>query len=165
MSDKEIEYIKTNLKWPINIEYITSLLFLFLPLMFIYFGIKDIIIGESIHSNLALFNFIIFGSITFFWILFRIQSERKFKKLELSKEYNIKEIDQKLSTFLWITLEVGKYKRVYIDKVCLFSYGVYVTIIQIDEKTLLINTKPLGRQPFTFNRDKVNFKRIKQILM
>ena len=93
------------------------------------------------------------------------KSERKFKKLELDKEYNIKEIDQRLSTFLWITLESGKNKRVYLDKVCLFSSGVYVTVIQLDEKTLLINTKPFGRQPFTFNRDKINFNRIKKRLL
>lgn len=165
MTQEEIDYIKKNLKWPISIEYVSSLLFVFLPLLFVYFGIKDLIVGKSIHSDFELFNFIIIGSITFLWILLRIQSERKFRKLELDKEYNIKEIDQRLSPFLWITLESGKNKRVYLDKVCLFSYGVYVTIIQVDEKTLLINTKPFGRQPFTFNRDKVNFKRIEKRLL
>lgn len=164
MSEKEIEYIKKNLKWPINIEYITSLLFLFIPSIFIYFGLKGLIIGKTNLSNMVLFNFILIGSISFFLILYRIQSERKFRKLELNKEYDVKEIDQKLSFLLWTTIEKGKNKRVYIDKVCLFSYGVYVTIIQLDKKTLLINTKPLRRQPFTFNRDNVNFQRIKQRL-
>ena len=165
MTQEEIEYIKRNLKWPISIEYVSSLLFVFIPLLFVYFGMKDFIVGKSIHSDFKLLCFIIIGSITFLWIFFRIQSERKFKKLELYKEYNIKEIDQRLSTFLWITLESGKNKRVYLDKVCLFSSGVYVTVIQLDEKTLLINTKPFGRQPFTFNRDKINFNRIKKRLL
>ena len=165
MTQEEIEYIKRNLKWPISIEYVSSLLFVFVPLLFVYFGMKDLIVGKSIHSDFKLLGFIIIGSITFLWIFLRIQSERKFKKLELDKEYNIKEIDHRLSAFLWITLESGKNKRVYLDKVCLFSYGVYVTVIQLDEKTLLINTKPFGRQPFTFNRDKVNFQRIKQRLL
>lgn len=165
MTKEEIEYIKGNLKWPIGIEYISSFLFVFLPLLFVYFGMKDLIVGKSIHSDFELYTFILIGSLTFLWILSRIQSERKFKKLKLDKEHNINEIDQKLSPFLWITLESGKNKRVYLDKVCLFSYGVYVTIIQLDEKTLLINTKPFGRQPFTFNRDKVNYQRIKTMLL
>ena len=131
MTQEEIDYIKKNLKWPISIEYVSSLLFVFLPLLFVYFGIKDLIVWKSIHSDFKLFNFIIIGSITFLWILLRIQSERKFRKLELDKEYNIKEIDQRLSPFLWITLESGKNKRIYLDKVCLFSYGVSVTIIQV----------------------------------
>ena len=165
MTQEEIDYIKKNLKWPIRFELIGSLLFVFLPLLFVFFGIKDLIVGKSIHSDLKLFSFIIIGLITFLWILLRIQSERKFRKIELDKDYCIVEIDKKLSHLSWIILESGKNKRVYLDKVCLFSSGVYVTIIQINEKTLLINTKPFGKQPFTFNRDKVNLQRIKKSLL
>ena len=40
MTQEEIEYIKRNLKWPISIEYVSSLLFVFIPLLFVYFGMK-----------------------------------------------------------------------------------------------------------------------------
>ena len=164
MTQEEIEYIKKYLKWPISFKLISSYLISFLPLIFVFFGIKDLIIQKSIFNNLELFSFIIIGLTSFFWILLRINSERKFRKLKLNKEYDIKQIDQKLSPFLWITLESGKNKRVYLDKVCLFSSGVYVFVIQIDENTILINTNPLGRQPFTFNRDKINFVKIQKAL-
>ena len=134
MTQEEIEYIKKYLKWPISFKLISSYLISFLPLIFVFFGIKDLIIQKSIFNNLELFSFIIIGLTSFFWILLRINSERKFRKLKLNKEYDIKQIDQKLSPFLWITLESGKNKRVYLDKVCLFSSGVYVFVIQIENK-------------------------------
>lgn len=158
---EEIEYIKKNLKWPFRFEHYNSLLFLILPLFFVYLGMKDLINGKSIHSDIKPYSIIIIGLTTFIWILLRIQSESKFKKIDLKNEINMVEIDQKLSHLSWITLVNGKNKRVYLDKVCLFSSGVYVTIIQYDEKTLLINTSPFGNQPFTFFRDKINFDKIK----
>ena len=47
MTQEEIEYIKRNLKWPISIEYVSSLLFVFIPLLLIYSGLKQILDKKS----------------------------------------------------------------------------------------------------------------------
>lgn len=52
MTQEQIEYIEKNLKWPINIGYITSFLFVFLPLLFVYYGMKEIITGETFGFSL-----------------------------------------------------------------------------------------------------------------
>jgi len=63
-----------------------------------------------------------------------------------------------------INLQTESEKIEFLDKVCFLSGGVYVTIIKYDDNNILINTRPFGKQPFTINRDRVNYKRIKTLL-
>jgi len=84
--------------------------------------------------------------------------------LTLNPNITFKDIRQKLDSLGWINLQTEKEKLEFLDKVCILSSGVSVTIIKYDENRILINTKPFSREPFTINRDGVNYKKIKNLL-
>jgi hypothetical protein len=45
-----------------------------------------------------------------------------------------------------------------------FSWGEIVTIIRFKENYLYINTRPSGRNSFTFFKDKINFNIVKNVI-
>jgi hypothetical protein len=51
------------------------------------------------------------------------------------------------------------------SKTSLFSLGEWITIIKINENNILINSRPIGRQPFTHNRNKINYKKLVALLI
>jgi len=156
------EYIRKNLKWPLTWE----VFFMRYLIVLIMIGITissfvSLIEKDYQESNIILF---ILGLSLFLFAFIRIQSERHFRRLKLNPNIKFKDIRKKLDSLDLINLQTESEKIEFLDKVCFLSGGVYVTIIKYDDNNILINTRPFGKQPFTINRDRVNYKRIKTLL-
>ncbi len=174
LRNEEIVYIKTNLKWKFNWTDFTRYFIIigpigitFIAFSMFYGGFK---FGHIYKDNFmnpffctASFGLLL-GLFFTYYTFKRIEMERKFQLLELPDNISFVDISDKIQTIKWTI--IGKEKHVIraSTKISLFSWGECVTIIKGNDNTILINSQPFGRQPFTFNRDKVNFKKLKDAL-
>ena len=69
-----------------------------------------------------------------------------------------------LDSLKWSILEQNKKYLIAYTYITAFSWGEEVTIIYKGDE-LLFNSRPTGSQPYTINRDKVNFSKFKNLLL
>jgi len=159
MNRKTKEYVIQKLKWPISyFDYVENYFVLFLPLLLIYAGITN-----YKRDNDGPF-LISVGIIFLIYIVFRIESERRFKELIITRDLSTDEIGKLLQKNKWILTSQGDGTLGFYTNSSLFSDGQKVTIIKVARQKILINTLPAERAPFTFFRDKFNYRKIKKIL-
>jgi len=172
----EREYIKANLKWKFKWFDLTFLRYfiLILPLG-ITFVASSMFYGGIKYSHIYFNNFIneffftaligLFSGLFLTYFVFRrIEEERKFKPLRLSNSVSIDELAEKIQSIQWC-ITSKNYELIQANtNISMFSWGECVTIIQVDNNTILINSQPIGMQFFTFNRDSINFKKLKGLL-
>ena len=90
-------------------------------------------------------------------MLNRIESERKFKIFfHKETQFEWKSIFAKLG---WQVTSQTKELITGQTAASLFSWGDTITIV-LEKDKLLFNSRPQGRQSFTFNRDKINYKKL-----
>ncbi|NRS87566.1 hypothetical protein HNQ02_000473 [Flavobacterium sp. 7E] len=158
MNQKKKKYIIQNLKWPINhYEFSSNYLFAFFPLCLIFVGITEFEREDSCTVLLSGIIFLIF-------VIYRIETEKKFTELTFKKDLSTIEIGKLLVKNGWIlrnqfdgTLELTTNKGN-------FYQGENVTIIRTKIDKILINTQPSGRAPFTFFKVNINYHEIRKIL-
>ena len=175
MTEKEKEYIKVNLKWPFNWFDFFRYIFVVAPLslalvsfsMF-YGGFK---FGHIYKNNFmnsffftALIGLIISLFLTYYFIK-QIRNDFKFLSLALPNNITSDNVPEKNSLLQWRVAAKENNTFLVATKTTLFSWGEWITIIKVDEKNILINSRPAGRQPFTFNRNKINYKKLEALLL
>lgn len=172
---EEKDYIKRNLKWKLKwIETFSHRYFIIVAPIFIiiiscsmfYGGFKFGHIYKNNFMNMFFFTAsvqLVSGLFITFYTIKRIETERKFQSLELPDNMTFADICDKIQSIKWTIIDKEKDVIQASTKMSLFSWGEIVTII-VENNTILINSQPFGRQPFTFNRDKVNFKKLKEAL-
>ena len=167
MNKVDLQYIKENYKWrfvwtDIFNRYfilITPIFFIFLSLMISYFSIKNNTDNSYLLVTVPIF---LFGTALFYFTVNRIESERKFKTIPIQPNCNL-DLKNYFNQLGW-TINLSNEKLITgSTKISLFSWGETITII-INEDFLLINSRPMGRQPFTLNRDKVNYQKLYNLL-
>ena len=159
MNQKKKEYIIENLKWPINhYDYSSNYLVSLIPICLIFFGITEFEREDSLSVLLTGIFFLIF-------IIYRIETERKFTEITFEKDLSTIEIGKLLAKNNgWIiqnqfdgTLELTANRST--------GYGgEIVTIVRTAKKKILVNTQPTGRAPFTFFKVNINYNEIKKIV-
>src|SRR5690606_19049183 len=164
----------TNLKWKFNwIDFIRYFIIIgpigitFIACSMFYGGFK---FGHIYKDNFmnpffftALCGFLL-GLFFTYYTIKRIETEKKFHILKLPDNISFTDVSDKVQTIKWTIISKEKNVIQASTKISLFSWGERVTIVKGNNNTILINSQPFGRQPFTFNRDKVNFKKLKDIL-
>lgn len=100
-----------------------------------------------------------FGLWLTIFMIRRFESERQFKVINLPDNVNQSQIESIIHQLGWIIVSTDTNEIIAESKTSFFSWGELVTIV-IDKNSLLINTRAQGRQPFTINKDNVNYKRI-----
>ena len=161
MTNELTEYIKNNCKWPFSWgEFLLNYPILIAPILLIILSTKDLLIFISFPKILIL----ILGLFLTIYIILRIESERRFLYLTINSNITIKEIREKLELLNWINIDIKSDSIQFLDKGSFLSGGVIVTIIKYDNNMILVNSKPMGGQPFTFYREKRNYKKIKKNL-
>ena len=175
MTTTEIEFIKTNLKWsftwsdflrryfiivgPIGIAFIGCTMFN-AGFRFGYISV-DNFMNSYFYTALT---GLLFGTTLTYYIVRRIESEKKFETLILPKDITFDDIPKKVRLSKWTTVSKAKEVIEISTNITLFSWGEFITIIKLDDNSILVNSRPNGRQPFTFNRDKVNLKKLDTLL-
>ena len=107
---------------------------------------------------------LLLGMTLIYYIIRRIESEKKFEILILPKNTTFDDIPKKIRISKWTIVSKTKEVIEISTNISLFSWGELITIIKLDDKSILVNSRPSGRQPFTINRDKVNLKKLDIIL-
>jgi hypothetical protein len=159
VNQKKKEYIIKNLKWPINhYDYSCNYLVVFVPLFLIFVGITE-------FKKNGTFSVLLFAIISLLFLIYRIETERKFTELIFKKDLSTIEIGKLLvKKNGWIiqnqydgTLELSVNRSVgYV--------GEIVTIIRITTDKILINTQPAGIAPSTFFKVNLNYNEIRKTL-
>ena len=174
ITDEEKDYIKSNLKWQFNwVDFSRYFIIVgpigitFIAYSMFYGGFKYGHIYNNNFMNPFFFTAscgLLLGLFFTYFTIRRIETERKFQAFELPENISLTDISDKIQTFKWTIISKEKDAIQASTKISLFSWGERVTIIKASDKSILVNTQPFGRQPFTFNREKVNFKKIKELL-
>lgn len=174
ITNEEKEYIKTNLKWKFNWADFTRYFIIlgpigitFIALSMIYGGFKFGHIYNNNFMNPFFFTLscgLLLGMFFTYYTIKRIETEKKFQLLELPDNISFTDISEKIQTIKWTITCNEKDVIQLITSISPFSWSESVTIIKVSDKSVLVNTQPFGRQLFTFNRDKVNLRKLKDAL-
>jgi len=92
----------------------------------------------------------------------RIESERSFRVVPIQPGFEFDDYIYILEELEW---RIVKIEADYIKaktKSSLFSWGETVTLI-FQDREILMNSRPMGSQPFTLNRDLVNYRKLKSV--
>ncbi len=106
---------------------------------------------------------LVLGICLFLFIFRRIRTESRFKVIDLPDNVNKSVIEAMLPQLGW-TMDCNEENQIVATtKVSPFSWGEAVTLL-FDKNKVLINTRPVGMQPFTVNRDKINYRKFMTII-
>jgi hypothetical protein len=171
MNKKQFNYILEKGKWKLTFfEYLNRYFIIVVPIAFIILG-THLLFDKSIISRISLSDFISLfpfwflglGVLLFIYSCHRIESERKFRRIEIQKEIETFELSSFLKELNWSVQEVKSNIVVAETDWSAFSWGEEITII-LCEGYLLINSRTTGSQPFTLGRDIYNYKKLKELL-
>lgn len=158
MTQNTKEYISQNLKWPIsNLSYLSNYFILIAPIVLIYIGIT-----EYYRNNFTLTPFVT-GMVLFVFITYRIETERKFIKLALTKDLSTDDLAKIVEKINWSLKNQDDNVFEFSTSISPISWGETVTVIKISRDTILVNSQPSGKNPFSF-RDRVNYNKIKSAI-
>jgi hypothetical protein len=161
MNKEQEDYIRMNLKWPFSWgDFFLHYSILIVPIIIIVLSLRALFFSYSFDTVLTL----VLGLFLTFFILYRVDREKRFRILTIDSNVTFIEIRDKLEFMRWIILDSKVNRLIFLDKISVFSGGCYVTIIRFDDKNILVNTRPFDGQPFTFFRNNINYKKIKTIL-
>ena len=173
--NEKIEYIKINLKWKFNWTDFTRYFIIigpigitFISFSMLYGGFKFEYIFKDNFINPFFFTAscgVLLGLFFTYFTIKRIETERNFQPLKLPDYISFADISNKIQAIKWKIITKEKDVIRASTNISLFSWGECVTIIEGSDNNILINSQPLGQQPFTFNRNKVNFKKLKDVLI
>lgn len=176
MTAEQKEYIKINFKWPYNgHDILLRYFFLIGPIGVIIISFS-MFFGGFKYGHIYKDNFLntfflgaltslAFGVWLTYFSLTRIKRENHFSVLTLNTTISFDSIARKVEPLQWTTLQTNSDSLEFSTKILPLSWGEKITIIKIDERIIIINSRPLNsHQPFTINRDKVNFNKLKTIL-
>lgn len=151
-------YIIDNLKWPFNyLNYLSNYIILIGPIAIIYISISEYMRGNPMLTSLLV------GIIFFFFIISRINQERKFKELIISQNTSTSEIIAALEKERWKIINESDDVLKFQTRITGFSWGEIITIIRVGDR-LLINTQSRGKFAFTFFKEIVNYNLIKSVI-
>jgi hypothetical protein len=165
LTELDIQFIIKHHKWRFRPVDIWDRYFILLaPLFFIFAGVlmavNSGLKGDSSISQAAIISFVVIlfliGILLTGFTYNRIVSETLFYSLTLKslKENTIKSC---LAELGWVVIDENRNVIIATTKITLTSWGEIITIITNDSE-LLFNSRPDG-QPFTINKEKINFSK------
>jgi hypothetical protein len=164
LKKKDIEYIISFHKWPFKISDLWNRYFILLaPLFFIYLSIlitlntglkTDGTISKSYLIFFVVMLFLI-GLFIGWYTLVRLKKESLFHLITVTSEQR-QNLTDHIKKIGWTISEIDSNYIIANTKISLSSWGEEITII-LRNNEILFNSRPTGLQPFTFNRDKINF--------
>jgi hypothetical protein len=176
MTVEQKKYIKTNLKWPVVGNDIFLRYFILIgPITLTFISISMFYNGFK-YGHIYIDNFknsffcgaiacLALGIWMTYFTLSRIKRERHFSFLTLNAKISFDNIVEKIQKLNWTTLQANSDTLEFSTKISNFSWGERVTILKVDERSIIINSRPSNNsQPFTINSDKVNYNKLKTIL-
>ena len=175
VTNQEKDFIRNNLKWPFSWTDFFGRYFIIMGPISISFIAVSMFFGGfkfgHIYEN-SFINSFFFTALTMFllglfltyYIIKRIESEKRFVLLTLPINVLFDEIPDKLKSLKWSLITKKNDEIEIATNISFFSWGESVTILKVESNKIVVNTRPNGCQPFTFNRDRVNFKKLKTIL-
>lgn len=169
MTQEERRYIREKHKLPFSFLIFSRLFVFIFPLSMVSYLASSKIFKTAIAESesqriLALIVLTVAAFLLIIFIIHRIESERKFKT-HILPENGLFTLKEKLESLNWITIYESKKDMLqFLIKKPWFSGGEIVTIMKGQGDKILINTQPLGKQPFTFFSERANFRKIEQVL-
>jgi hypothetical protein len=163
LTQKDIDYIDSNFKWPLQYDDIWNRYMVMLfPAFLLFLGlIIPIEIGLTKFS--ATWAILLLGFAVYFIIYHskRIEAERKFYSIAVTS-FQLTNIEEYLKQLKWTILEKNSSYISARTPTSLTSWGENITIL-FRENELLFNSRP-DAQPNTYNRDCVNFEALYNLL-
>jgi hypothetical protein len=165
------KYILKNKKWKFSfLDHLNKYFILIVPAGFIILGLHPLF-DKEVFQRMKLSNFLSFfpfylllvGALLLIVSYRRVESERKFRKIELLNSITAKEVSFIVNEVGWSVTDVKQDYIVAETDWSAFSWGEEITIILCDDY-LLINSRSTGSQPFTLGRDIYNYKKLKEYL-
>jgi hypothetical protein len=171
VKDDQLSHIIKHEEWKFSaFEYLNRYFILIVPIGFFILGIYPLTINEvtnriSLNNILSLYPFglLLAGGLFFLISYKRIESEKQFRRIELRRALSLEELKDTVVEIGWFVEKANEKYIVAETDISLFSWGEEVTLIQCGSY-LLINSRPSGSQPFTFNRDRFNYNKLKEFL-
>ena len=173
MTQKEqIEYIKCNHKSKRTFDDYTNYFIFIFPLAFIGIGLSMLFNFFKFQTGLPILLvglcFVVLGTAFGIFTAKRLTENLTFEQVNLHKQADLDGIASKLKTVFKVNdIHIDRTENVIMatTKWSAFSWGEVTTIIKLDDKTILINSRPnSNRQPVTIFKDRQNIKKLKQIL-
>ena len=85
--------------------------------------------------------------------------------MTLGNSLEFENLNNKIKPLNWTLIEEDADSVVFSTESSAFSWGETVSIVKLNDKKILINTRPFGdTQPFTLKQDKVNYKKLSGII-
>jgi hypothetical protein len=158
VKQSKVKYIIKNRRWPINhFEYSSSYFVALIPILLIFIGITEFKREES-------FSLLLTGILLLIFLVYRIETERKFIEMVLTKNLSTNEIAKMLSKNNFLLKSENNNILEFYTHISQLSWGETITIIKLTKEIILINSQPNGRNPITLCKDKINYNKKKKIL-
>jgi hypothetical protein len=163
LTQKDIDYIDSNFKWPLQYADIWNRYVVMLfPACILFLGlIIPIEIGLTKFSAtwaILLLSFAVYFVVYHFK---RIEADRKFYSIPVSS-FQLTNIEEYLKELKWTIIEKNSSYISARTSTSLTAWGESITIL-FRENELLFNSRP-DAQPNTYNRDFVNFKALYNLI-
>lgn len=174
MEREDKEYILLHYKFPFTWWDIFERYFILIAPLAISFIFFSMFIGGFKFGHIYRNNFLnsffltaviglVFGICLTLFIWRRIQSERCFRVINLPDSVDNFDVEDMLQELGWTIASKETNEIVARTKTSPFSWGEVVTLL-FDKSKVLVNTRPIGRQPFTINRDKANYRKLRSLI-
>lgn len=168
---EQINYIKSNFKTPKTFDDYINYVIFFCPVSILGIGLMMIYNFIKFHSGLPIFilglSLTTSGMAVAFFTAQRLSENLQFERINTSYTIELEDVVDKIKTFF-------KTSNIHIDRKynivtaitnsSAFSWGERITIIKIDNKSILINSRPSSSsQPITIIKDKQNIQKLKRL--
>ena len=170
MEREDKDYVFSNHKFPFSWWNIFERYFILIAPLGICFITLSMFFGgfkfEHIYQNNFINSFFLtaviglsFGIWLTIFIWRRIESEAHFKVIDLPHNMNKFVVENMLQRLGWTIASNEENEIVATTKTSSFSWGEIVTLL-FDNNKVLLNSRPVGMQPFTIYRDKINYRKL-----
>ncbi len=170
LTKEDIQFIVEHHKWRFRLIDIWDRYFILIaPLFFIFVAIlmtvKTGLKGDSSFPQSSLVTvviiFFLIGLLLTFFTYKRLESERLFHSITL-RTFNNETVKSYLIALGRTIIDENEDLIIVRTKISLTSWGEIVTIV-VNGNELLFNSRPDG-QPFTINKDSVNFSKFYELI-
>lgn len=167
----QIDYIKANYKSQRTFnDYVNYFVFIF-PLAFLSIGLSMLFNFFKFQTGLPVFLvglcFICMGTAFGIFTAKRLTQNLTYEQINPHQIIDIDDTASKIKTlFKTNNIHIDRANNVITatTKWSAFSWGELITIIKLDNNSILINSRPNGfNQPVTIIKDRQNIKRLKQM--
>jgi hypothetical protein len=172
MTDRQLlKFIVQKKRRPLSFDDYTNFLVLLLPLGFTFLGVmalyRYIYFERPFLLLLVGVFFTLFGPLFMYLSIVRLKQNVSFFTIANPRDLDLEQIKDLISdNFRLADIKVDKKLRRILagTKMTAFSWGENITVVH-NGAEVLVNSRPSGsRQPFTFNQDVKNIRKIRTLV-